>query len=272
MPQALQCQRTGVRHRRRDRLRMSPVRGSNDGVSDRHTKTTAPARPGRVPRQRGRKMRRPPAGRSASVCTASRGRGSIDNAHSAPTQLSRLPPNWSGARPRGAGVERASDAAAPTYGPRHPSRVATAASRLGLRAHPRSAKPAPVTPRGGGPSLASSKRLLRSADTARERKGDGRGGSGAGAQGVDDKGGGGQALVRVRRSPRERRQDRTGPRRHVGSMHVADHVRTEFEVQVDGDEIEVEIELSWSTSGRERSGGHERDESASRAREGRRAT
>lgn len=56
------------------------------------------------------------------------------------------------------------------------------------------------------------------------------------------------------------------------SMHVADHVRTEFEVQVDGDEIEVEIELSWSTSGRERSGGHQRDESASRAREGRRAT
>jgi amphi-Trp domain-containing protein len=58
----------------------------------------------------------------------------------------------------------------------------------------------------------------------------------------------------------------------VTFMHVADDVRTEFEVQVDGDEIEVEIELSWSTSGRERSGGHQRDESASRAREGERAT
>ena len=56
------------------------------------------------------------------------------------------------------------------------------------------------------------------------------------------------------------------------SMHVADDVRTEFEVEVDGDEIEVEIELSWSTSGRGRSRGNRREETPSRAREGRRAT
>ncbi|MHA6793961.1 amphi-Trp domain-containing protein [Pseudonocardia bannensis] len=32
------------------------------------------------------------------------------------------------------------------------------------------------------------------------------------------------------------------------SLHVPDHVHTEFELEVDGDEVEVELELSWSTA------------------------
>jgi amphi-Trp domain-containing protein len=34
------------------------------------------------------------------------------------------------------------------------------------------------------------------------------------------------------------------------SLHVADDVRMEFEVEVKGDEIEVEMELTWSTAPR----------------------
>ena len=55
------------------------------------------------------------------------------------------------------------------------------------------------------------------------------------------------------------------------SIHVADDVRTEFEVEIDGDEIEVEIELKWSTSGRQHSRGHRKEEPTSRTREGGRA-
>ncbi|MDF3048488.1 MAG: hypothetical protein K0R87_126 [Pseudonocardia sp.] len=32
------------------------------------------------------------------------------------------------------------------------------------------------------------------------------------------------------------------------TLHVADDVRMEFEVEVTGDEIEVEMELKWSTT------------------------
>ncbi len=32
------------------------------------------------------------------------------------------------------------------------------------------------------------------------------------------------------------------------SLHVPDHVRSEFEVEVDGDELELEVELKWSTA------------------------
>ncbi len=32
------------------------------------------------------------------------------------------------------------------------------------------------------------------------------------------------------------------------TLHVPDHIHTEFELEVEGDEVELELELSWSTA------------------------